>query len=556
MADQAASVLTIAIDIQSKLDELLKSQEAFRNLRNEARSTGEMLKTGFGIDAAHRAITLAVDAIKEAIGKSSEMAAEISRSSRLLGVNGDTLQVLAKQARSGGADFEAMTLKFSHLKEKLGEALLSPEKDNIFRQIGLDAHSLAALPFEQQLEQIAKALGKYSDANVQARLTQELFGRHAIELAPMLQRLRTEGYQALAQSARDAGVILDPGVTDALKRVAREADEALKLNRGRGDLSPEEKRSEEIGYLSSQLEDLGKKIAARKKDLADLGKTAKQIEDDPEMIKLPGPREVLNAHDNDLAYPKSDISATRQNFATFASGKNAAGGDLLKSGQGFEAGLKQWAMATGSYGQQIASTLQNTIGNAVSTLSSDLMGLIEHTKSIGDVARDMGAMFVQALIEMTVRALAFAAIMLLLNSIPGWSVLMGGLGATSGAAGVSATTAIGTPSILSGATPFALPGRASGGPVAAGQPYLVGEHRPELFVPSVPGTIVPNLDSLSFTRTSPGFGASSPVSAHRPARTLILLDNRETLDQLRRQPEWDTHVVDTVQRNRGVLVNG
>ena len=100
MADQAASVLTIAIDIQSKLDELLKSQEAFRNLRNEARSTGEMLKTGFGIDAAHRAITLAVDAINEAIGKSSAMAAEISRSSRLLGVNGGTRK--AGTVRRGG----------------------------------------------------------------------------------------------------------------------------------------------------------------------------------------------------------------------------------------------------------------------------------------------------------------------------------------------------------------------------------------------------------------------------------------------------------------------
>ena len=35
-------------------------------------------------------------------------------------------------------------------------------------------------------------------------------------------------------------------------------------------------------------------------------------------------------------------------------------------------------------------------------------------------------------------------------------------------------------------------GRAAGGPVTGGQPYLVGEIGPELFVPSVSGTIVPN----------------------------------------------------------------
>jgi hypothetical protein len=35
--------------------------------------------------------------------------------------------------------------------------------------------------------------------------------------------------------------------------------------------------------------------------------------------------------------------------------------------------------------------------------------------------------------------------------------------------------------------------RAEGGPVEAGRPYVVGEHRPELFVPSVPGVIVPRI---------------------------------------------------------------
>ena len=37
-----------------------------------------------------------------------------------------------------------------------------------------------------------------------------------------------------------------------------------------------------------------------------------------------------------------------------------------------------------------------------------------------------------------------------------------------------------------------LPGRATGGPVAPGRPFLVGERGPELFVPDVAGTIVPN----------------------------------------------------------------
>lgn len=40
-------------------------------------------------------------------------------------------------------------------------------------------------------------------------------------------------------------------------------------------------------------------------------------------------------------------------------------------------------------------------------------------------------------------------------------------------------------------------GRASGGPVSANRPYIVGEKRPELFVPRSNGTIIPSLDGLA-----------------------------------------------------------
>lgn len=38
-----------------------------------------------------------------------------------------------------------------------------------------------------------------------------------------------------------------------------------------------------------------------------------------------------------------------------------------------------------------------------------------------------------------------------------------------------------------------IPGKASGGPVSAGRPYVVGEKRPELFIPSTGGRIVPRI---------------------------------------------------------------
>jgi hypothetical protein len=39
--------------------------------------------------------------------------------------------------------------------------------------------------------------------------------------------------------------------------------------------------------------------------------------------------------------------------------------------------------------------------------------------------------------------------------------------------------------------------RAAGGPVSAGMPYIVGEYRPELFVPDTNGTIVPSVSAAT-----------------------------------------------------------
>lgn len=52
-------------------------------------------------------------------------------------------------------------------------------------------------------------------------------------------------------------------------------------------------------------------------------------------------------------------------------------------------------------------------------------------------------------------------------------------------------------------------GRETGGPVSAGQPYIVGEKRAELFVPDRNGTIVPSLDGLQNAGTNVTFQISA-----------------------------------------------
>lgn len=51
-----------------------------------------------------------------------------------------------------------------------------------------------------------------------------------------------------------------------------------------------------------------------------------------------------------------------------------------------------------------------------------------------------------------------------------------------------------------------IPGRAGGGPVRAGMPYIVGEQRPELFVPDRSGTILPDVPNMGNTIITNNFG--------------------------------------------------
>jgi hypothetical protein len=62
--------------------------------------------------------------------------------------------------------------------------------------------------------------------------------------------------------------------------------------------------------------------------------------------------------------------------------------------------------------------------------------------------------------------------------------------------------------------PDLLPKRAAGGPVAAGRPYVVGEVRPELFVPTVSGNIKPYLPSMSGAGAARSAAPATNVTQH------------------------------------------
>jgi hypothetical protein len=79
--------------------------------------------------------------------------------------------------------------------------------------------------------------------------------------------------------------------------------------------------------------------------------------------------------------------------------------------------------------------------------------------------------------------------------------------------------------------PAGIPGRAAGGPVTAGRPYMVGERGPELFIPRVSGSIAPN-HALAGSGGG-GVNVSMPITIDaRGAYPESIQDIRREVDRL------------------------
>lgn len=125
-----------------------------------------------------------------------------------------------------------------------------------------------------------------------------------------------------------------------------------------------------------------------------------------------------------------------------------------------------------------AENLQSVMGTVESSMENAFMSMLDGTATAGDAFRAMAADIIRELYRVLV-------VQRLVGSFTaGGGGIMGGLFS-------------------------ALGGRASGGPVQAGQPYTVGEHGRELFVPSTSGRV------LSAAQTQNAMRGGGDVTIHQ-----------------------------------------
>ncbi|HEV2207301.1 MAG TPA: hypothetical protein VG167_00885 [Verrucomicrobiae bacterium] len=190
-------------------------------------------------------------------------------------------------------------------------------------------------------------------------------------------------------------------------------------------------------------------------------------------------------------------------------------------------GVKSWGQAWMSIGKNIVSSImQITMQYVASKLAMMAVDAIYHKQSQGQAAQTAATSGVAGVAKAGEQG--------------GWVGVLIYLGVF--AAAVAAISAIAAG--VSG-------GFAAGGRPPVGQPALVGELGPELFLPDRPGTIVPADKTAALLRS----GGGAPVvgqSSSGPTRFDIAIEqtNSQRARDLERDPSFEGIVVNLQQKNR------
>ena len=203
--------------------------------------------------------------------------------------------------------------------------------------------------------------------------------------------------------------------------------------------------------------------------------------------------------------------------------------------------MGRWKAELADTKTMVASLAQTIQSELASAMSNAVNGVINGTMTVQEAFGQMFANIGKAFIDMATQMIAKALILKVLGILFPGAAPGGGGGGLGSLFGAGAPEAVAGGGIFSGAGPVQfrtgpLQGRAAGGPISAGRPYIVGERGPELVFPGSSGYVMPadrTAAALAQSRAALGggggasAGASSAFSENRDALSTATSVSRE-----------------------------
>ncbi|WDR07295.1 hypothetical protein PSQ90_07715 [Devosia rhodophyticola] len=477
---------------------------------------------------------------------------KIGKQAKSAGVNAEFFQELSYSAELGGANVDQLSQALNTFNKNTGLAAIGTG-DLYAKLKALNPELLKSLlATTDQAERVrlaADAINKAGTASQKAALATTLFGDAGTRMVEVFKG----GSAALAQTAdkaRDLGIIIDNDLIAKSEDLNDQFSTATKVmdvqfKQTLIDLAPilietaklAGNLATAIGYITQSMQELGQRTTSRlQADLADVdsqlaaagaqyapgvtgnmgvqmdpGKKS-ELQNQRATIYAELKRRAINQLKIGLNHPlggdNGDNGDNGDSGTGSGSNRNNAAAETIKQAEAvktlidrlqFEQSLvgksaveqakmnalrQAGAAATEDQKAQIASLIEQTNAEQES-----VQGLQELYGELGDIGQTAVRGIIDALADGKIEANEFGDILSNVLSMAADFFLNAVFGGGSGGIG----------SIFSGL----FGKRETGGPVTKGQPYIVGEKRPELFVPDQSGTILPRIPQATGNKSSP-----------------------------------------------------
>lgn len=426
-----------------------------------------------------------------------DKAGEVGEIAERIGLSTDALQVLQITAEETGGKAEDATNSMTRFADALGDAAAgSTYLGKILEANGVALRDQGGniRKLDDLLVDYARLVNGAATSQEKMMLVTEAFGRRAgPQMLLTLNQIANDGLPNMIAAAKDAGSVLDEEMikradelSDAWKRAARNMFVAFSETVV-GGIEIAKKALQGFFDLLEEIADVQLRVRSK----AEGGTGTRGDELDFEAEK--GKRGISFAPGGTTKIPQkggkdpieSQIDSIKKHIAvmnasTEAVGLSAGAQERLR----VEAVLTQAVLDNDKSPEAYAARIKE-IGAAAEDASNRLHAKQFVFNEMISASRELGSALSEAFKGAIIQGQTFDQV---LNSLvqrlesKAFDKLFDLAFAPQGASTNS----------LFGQLLTSLTGKAAGGPVNAGQPYVVGEKGPELFVPSKSGMIVPN----------------------------------------------------------------